>query len=52
MNPNDKSADKPSSKKPYNRPVVHHYGTIEEMTQNVGKTGKRDGAIGANKKTQ
>ena len=30
-------------KKPYSKPTLTVYGTVRELTQNVGRHGKKDG---------
>jgi hypothetical protein len=34
---------KPGPKKPYSKPSLTDYGTVRELTQRVGRTGKSDG---------
>jgi len=34
-------------KKPYSKPSLTVYGTVRELTQSVGRTGRRDGGRGA-----
>lgn len=35
----------PVKKKPYSKPVLHEWGSFEELTRSQGMTGKRDGGI-------
>ena len=34
-------------KKPYSKPTLTLYGTVRELTQRVGRSGRRDGGRGA-----
>ena len=34
-------------RKPYSKPTLTVYGTVRELTQTVGRTGKADGGRGA-----
>jgi hypothetical protein len=36
---------KPETKKPYSKPKLTVYGTMRELTQKVGHSGKLDGQI-------
>jgi hypothetical protein len=35
------------TKKPYSKPTLTVYGTVRELTQAVGRNGRRDGGRGA-----
>jgi len=41
----------PTPKKPYKPPVLEVYGTIRELTKNVGNTGKNDAGSSSKTKT-
>ena len=43
--------EKPAPKKPYRTPVLEVYGTIRELTRNVGATGKNDAGSSSKTKT-
>ncbi|MGH9686896.1 MAG: lasso RiPP family leader peptide-containing protein [Candidatus Acidiferrales bacterium] len=36
-------AGKPEPKKPYTPPVLTKYGTVRDLTNRVGRSGRRDG---------
>ena len=46
-----KRADPQISKKPYKSPTLLEYGSIREITQNVGALGNDDGGAKGNIKT-
>ena len=41
--------DKREPKKPYKKPSLTVYGTVRELTQKVGTSGRLDGGRGAKK---
>jgi len=40
-------AVKRETKKPYSKPTLTAYGTVRELTQTTGRSGKPDGGRGA-----
>ena len=48
----DANLSEGSTKKPYSKPDFRSYGTLENLTQTVGKSGGTDGGgIASNNKT-
>ena len=44
MNAPEKKNESGQAKKAYRSPVIHYYGTIRTITENVGRTGAADGS--------
>jgi hypothetical protein len=42
---------KPEPKKPYSKPSLTVYGTVRELTQATGGSGRRDGSRGRSNRT-
>ncbi|MBN9516212.1 MAG: lasso RiPP family leader peptide-containing protein [Alphaproteobacteria bacterium] len=50
---NDSSHDEPTqSRRPYSPPALVVWGTLRDITQSVGSSGRRDGGRGRQRRTR